>query len=149
MSKVFVSGSRAISRLPADVVSRLENIIIQGHDVVTGDANGVDKAIQHFFSDRSYQDIVIYYVGEEPRNNIGSWRSIAVEVAGNYRGRELYTQKDKRMAEVADSGMIVWDGKKFGLRSKYDMDDRQSQGQFGLSFSVEELFETQESKGPV
>lgn len=114
MSKVFISGSRMISRLNSDVAERLQNIIERGHEVLTGDANGVDKAIQRYFFDRSYADVTIYHVGESPRNNVGGWRSIAVETSGKVRGRDLYTQKDKRMAEVSDNGMIVWDGKSSG-----------------------------------
>ena len=114
MSKVFISGSRMISRLNTDVTNRLHNIIMRGHEVLTGDANGVDKAIQRYFFERSYDDVTIYHVGDEPRNNVGGWRSIAVDTVGNARGRDLYTQKDKRMAEVADNGMIIWDGKSSG-----------------------------------
>lgn len=114
MTKVFISGSRMISRLNADVSQRLENIINRGFEVITGDANGVDKAIQRFFFERNYPDVTIYHVGPEPRNNIGKWRSIEVDVHGHFRGRDLYTQKDKRMAEVADYGMIIWDGQSSG-----------------------------------
>lgn len=114
MTKIFISGSRMISRLNVDVTRRLNNIIERGHEVLTGDANGVDKAVQRFFAERSYADVTIYHVGEQPRNNVGGWRSVSVDVLGKHRGRELYTQKDKRMAEVSDSGMIVWDGKSSG-----------------------------------
>jgi hypothetical protein len=114
MTKVFISGSRMISHLNGDVTDRLQNIISNGFEVLTGDANGVDKAIQRHFYEQSYDDVTIYHVGEEPRNNVGGWRSIAVEVRGKYRGRDLYTQKDRRMAEIADSGMIIWDGKSSG-----------------------------------
>lgn len=114
MTKVFISGSRMISRLNTEVSTRLENIVFKGHEVLTGDANGVDKAIQRFFFDRAYDDVTIYHVGESPRNNVGDWRSVSVEVRGNPRGRDLYTQKDKRMAEVADTGLIIWDEKSSG-----------------------------------
>lgn len=114
MTKVFLSGSRMISRLDDEVSARLENIIARGHVVLTGDANGVDKAIQRFFEKHSYPDVTVYHVGDAPRNNVGAWRTVSVDVFGKFRGRDLYTQKDKRMAEVSDNGMIIWDGKSSG-----------------------------------
>lgn len=49
MNTVFIGGSRHISRLPAQAKERLNNIIENGHNVVVGDANGADKAVQKHF----------------------------------------------------------------------------------------------------
>ena len=45
-SIVFVAGSRQISRLPAEVRSRLDTMIEKGFQILVGDANGADKAVQ-------------------------------------------------------------------------------------------------------
>jgi hypothetical protein len=43
---VFVAGSRQIPRLPAEVRSRLGTMIEKGFQILVGDANGADKAVQ-------------------------------------------------------------------------------------------------------
>ena len=114
MTTVFLSGSRKVSRLPSDVIARLDNIISSGFDVVTGDANGADKAMQRHFAEKNYHRIRIYFVGEAPRNNVGGWVQERVEVPSGYRGRDFYSQKDRYMAKIADYGLVVWDGKSPG-----------------------------------
>jgi len=45
-SIVFVAGSRQISRLPAEVKTRLDTMVQKGFQILVGDANGADKAVQ-------------------------------------------------------------------------------------------------------
>lgn len=44
-STVFVPGSRQISRLPAEVKTRLDTVIEKGFHILVGDADGADKAV--------------------------------------------------------------------------------------------------------
>lgn len=46
MRKVFIGGSRRVSRLHADVRRRLDRIVEKRLPVLAGDANGADKAHQ-------------------------------------------------------------------------------------------------------
>ena len=46
MSIVFVAGSRQISQIPAEVRSRLDTMNEKGFQILFGDANGADKAVQ-------------------------------------------------------------------------------------------------------
>jgi predicted Rossmann fold nucleotide-binding protein DprA/Smf involved in DNA uptake len=47
MTKVFIGGSRAVSRLSEPVLARLDRrTIAKGLSVVIGGANGADKAVQ-------------------------------------------------------------------------------------------------------
>ena len=103
-----------ISRLPSEVIIKLNSIVERGLNVVTGDANGVDKAVQKHLNSMSYGKVKIYHVGSFPRNNLGQWEAVQVQVDERLRGRDMYTQKDRRMAEISDVGMIVWDGKSSG-----------------------------------
>ena len=43
MAYVFVAGSRQISRLPAEVKTRLDTMIEKGFQILVGDANGADN----------------------------------------------------------------------------------------------------------
>lgn len=114
MNIVFLSGSRSISRLHPDVQQRLDNIIASELDVVVGDANGADKAMQKYLAAHGYSRVTVFYVGLSARNNAGSWKEQRVEASSSLTGWEYYAQKDKRMAELTDYGLVLWDGESAG-----------------------------------
>ena len=110
--KVFVSGSISIKKLPQIAVEKLDSIIAHNFTVLVGDANGVDCLIQEYLKRKSYPNVQVYYAGHKIRNNLNNWQM--VNVASNLTGRALYTQKDKKMAQDSDYGMMIWDGKSKG-----------------------------------
>ena len=112
MHTIFFSGSRSISRLNPQIRERINNILSNKFDIVIGDANGADKAIQKFLHDQDYANVYIYFSGKNFRNNVGNWQFVQIDSKGT--GREFYTAKDKKMAEIADYGFILWDGKSIG-----------------------------------
>lgn len=114
MTTVFLSGSRKINRLNDVIRSRMQNILEQGFDVFVGDANGADKAMQSYLAEQRYANVSVFCAGSMCRNNVGSWKTEKVEVAKGLTGRAFYTQKDKAMAEAADFGFVLWDGKSEG-----------------------------------
>lgn len=114
MNTVFVGGSRHVSRLPFPVQERLKNIIKAGHEVVVGDAAGADKAVQKFLADASYAKVTVFCSGEKYRNNLGHWHTHNVEAPKNAKGFQFYALKDRKMAERADFGLMIWDGKSPG-----------------------------------
>jgi len=114
MTTVFLSGSRKISRINDAIRQRIDNIVAQDFEIVIGDANGADKAMQAYLAEIRYRHVTVYYVGEKSRNNVGDWRSENVAVSGNLTGRDFYTVKDKEMAQRADFGLVLWDGKSSG-----------------------------------
>ena len=114
MSTVFLSGSRSISRLHPEVIRRLDNIITNELDVVVGDANGADKAMQKYLAAAGYKQVTVFYVGAVPRNNVGLWSVQSVDSTKASSGWEHYAQKDKRMAEITDYGLVLWDGESAG-----------------------------------
>lgn len=114
MKTVFLSGSRAISRLNAEIRERLENITSQSFRVLVGDANGADKALQAYLKERRYQNVTVYCSGQRCRNNVGSWKTEYIDVPPGTRGRDFYTRKDRVMAQSADYGFVLWDGKSAG-----------------------------------
>jgi len=72
MHSVFVAGSRALSKLNAQVKERLDNILRKEFTVLVGDANGADKAVQRYLAERAYRHVVVYCM-EVCRNNVGNW----------------------------------------------------------------------------
>lgn len=117
MTTVFMAGSRDISRLNADIRGRLSNIISNRFDIIVGDANGADKALQKFLFDINYENVIVYCSGLTCRNNVGAWKTFYVDVDKKFKGRDFYTQKDIKMAEDADYGFMLWDGKSLGTVS--------------------------------
>lgn len=59
VTKVFIGGSRHIARLEAEVRRRLDRIVEKGLPVVIGDANGADKAVQRYLSDRQFEMVEV------------------------------------------------------------------------------------------
>ena len=114
MTSVFLSGSRKIGRIGKDVRDRIDNMVERNLAIVTGDANGADKAMQSYLHELKYPLVTIYYVGASPRNNVGGWPIKNVLVSERLSGRDFYSQKDKEMARIADFGLVVWDGKSSG-----------------------------------
>ena len=111
---VFLSGSRKISRLNDCIRARIDNVVAKRLHVVVGDANGADKAMQTYLADKRYSAVTVYCANGQCRNNIGQWDVKAVSVAPGLTGRDFYTQKDVAMAEDADYGLVLWDGKSVG-----------------------------------
>lgn len=114
MNTVFIGGSRHVSRLSAQVKERLNNVINNGHQVVVGDANGADKAVQKHLLDAHYDKVTVFCSGEHPRNNLGEWQTHNVTPPKGAKGFHFYAAKDREMAQAADFGLMIWDGKSPG-----------------------------------
>ncbi|MDD2481817.1 MAG: hypothetical protein PHC44_11065 [Lutispora sp.] len=112
--KVFIAGPRAISKLNKNIEERLYNIYSKNITVVVGDANGIDKAVQSYFYKLNYQNVNIYATQGKARCNIGNWIVENVKVESKIKGFDYYAAKDLRMAEVADYGFMIWNGKSKG-----------------------------------
>ena len=113
MTSVFVGGSRK-ARINDEVRGRLENVITSGYEVLVGDANGVDKAVQRFLRERAYPHVTVYCSGQVPRNNIGEWPLRTVAVKSSRRDRRFYSAKDRVMTTEATHGLMIWDGESVG-----------------------------------
>ena len=113
MTRVFVAGSRSVSRLNDEVKERLDNIIKQNLTVLVGDANGADKAVQAYLAGSFYRNVVVYAM-ESCRNNIGGWELIRHIAPSCKRDRRYYGIKDLEMAKNASCGFMLWDGKSKG-----------------------------------
>lgn len=111
---VFIGGARAITRLDANVQARLQSLIQSGCHVVIGDAAGADKSVQKVLSDHQYKPVTVYASNGIVRNNLGDWPVIAVPVPDKASGFDFYACKDRQMAEVADIGFMIWNGKSRG-----------------------------------
>ncbi|MDL2281493.1 hypothetical protein LJC44_00055 [Parabacteroides sp. OttesenSCG-928-G06] len=112
--KVFISGSISIKNLRENDIPFLEQIIEGNRTILIGDAFGLDKAVQEYLCENEYQDVIVYYSGENIRNNIGEWPTKQIPNPDNLSGRLLYKLKDKAMGDDCDSALMFWDGKSKG-----------------------------------
>ena len=113
--KVFIAGSRSLSRLNNDVRRRIDNIVDKGFTVIVGDANGVDRAVQRYLNGRNYSNVVVFCMEGGCRNNVGDWPTRTITSADSAR-RDFayYSTKDRAMAVEADYGLMLWDGRSRG-----------------------------------
>ena len=115
MMKVFIGGSRRVSRLDKQVKGRLDEIIRKQLPVIIGDANGADRAVQDYFHQRAYEQVEVFCTEGRCRNNAGNWKIRAVPApAGRKHDFEYYAAKDRLMADEGSIGFMLWDGKSRG-----------------------------------
>jgi adenine-specific DNA-methyltransferase len=114
MTKVFIGGSRRISRLSADVKQRIDRIIAKRLPVLVGDANGADKAVQEYLRSKNYDLVEVFCSGESCRNNTGHWQVRTIPVNGTRKDFSFYATKDRAMADEASIGLMLWDRESVG-----------------------------------
>jgi len=114
MTTVFIAGSRQISRLPPEVRQRIDTMIEKGFQILVGDANGADKAVQRHLVAKAYPAVLVHCMENHCRNNLGHWPTREVVAPPGARGFDYFSAKDRVMAEAAGYGLMLWDGKSKG-----------------------------------
>jgi hypothetical protein len=114
MIKVFIGGSRRVSRLNPEVRQRIDRIIEKRLPVLIGDANGADRAVQHYLRSRQYDHVEVFCAEGVCRNNVGNWPSRPIPVPNGKKDFSYYEAKDKVMANESSVGLMIWDGKSVG-----------------------------------
>jgi hypothetical protein len=112
--KVFIGGSRKISRINKEIKTRIDNLINLNFTILLGDANGVDKSVQTYLFSKNYNNIYIFCVNNFCRNNIGGWEVKEIKYKSNNKDYKYYSSKDIEMAKEADYGFMIWDGESKG-----------------------------------
>ncbi len=118
MMKVFVGGSRQLSKLNNVIRQGLEDVLKSAPLILVGDANGSDKALQQYLSERDYKEVHVFCSGSHCRNNLGGWEIRRIQSPKNAKGFAFYAAKDEQMAVEADWGFMLWDGKSKGTLNK-------------------------------
>ena len=112
--KVFISGSKSISKLTEKMLAVLDKIVQDGDTVLVGDCYGADLAVQKYLLQKGYTDVVVYCSGEQPRNHVvGAVHSCSKEAVG-LEGRAFQYVKDEAMCKDCDEACGFWDGKSLG-----------------------------------
>lgn len=114
MTNVFIAGSRRLSRLNADVKRRIDTMIAKGFAILVGDANGADKAVQRYLTEKGYRNVVVHCMAGNCRNNLGEWPAHEIAAPQGARGFAYYATKDQAMVDDAAYGLMLWDGESKG-----------------------------------
>lgn len=116
MTKVFIGGSRRISRLDEEVKRRIDRMIEKRLPIIVGDANGADKAVQEYLRTKDYDLVEVFCSGDSCRNNRGGWptRTVPAPRSGKRKDFSFYATKDRAMAEEATVGLMLWDSESVG-----------------------------------
>lgn len=117
MKTVFIAGSIKIKNIDPAFDERIKNIVRKNMAVVVGDANGADTSIQRALQGQCADFVTVFCAGEKPRNNVGHWKVQRVASSAEPGTRAYFTQKDLKMAEVADYGLMLWDAASTGTLS--------------------------------
>lgn len=115
--KVFIAGTKTIKQLSNPVKKKISSIIMHGDEILVGDCQGADTAVQEYCHSCGFPNVTVYSSGASVRNNIGGWNVKNIEVPPSFFGFEFYRQKDIAMANDADCGLMIWDGKSRGTFS--------------------------------
>ena len=114
--KLFISGSKSISKLPEKAKSSLDEHIALGTEFLVGDCYGVDVAVQKYLESKGCGNVTIYCSGETPRNNFVTGAKVysCAEAAKGLTGSAFQYVKDIQMAQDCDTALMIWDGKSKG-----------------------------------
>jgi hypothetical protein len=116
MSKVFISGSIAIKKLPLEVIGSIKKIIDNNFEILVGDADGIDKLIQDYCLSENYTNLTVFSISAIPRykaSNQFSFKHIFPDK--NIKSeRERQQEKDKAMTYDSEFTFVIWDGKSQG-----------------------------------
>jgi len=114
VTSVFIGGSRRLARLNARIRERLDTIIENNFNVLIGDANGTDRAVQAYLAKHNYLNVLVYCISGKCRNNVGQWQCKSVDPPSLKKDFEYFAAKDAAMARDASYGFMIWDGKSRG-----------------------------------
>lgn len=112
--RVVLGGSRNLNVLPDSVEQRLDAWMNLGATFLIGDASGIDTTFQTHLHNNGYTSVVIYTSADSVRNNIGHWEVVVVDSGLKSASAARHTVKDRKMTELADAGLMMWDQESIG-----------------------------------
>ena len=112
--RVVLGGSRKLNVLPDSVQQRLDAWMHLGATFLIGDAPGIDTTFQTHLHYNRYKSVVIYTSAYSVRNNIGHWEVVPIDSGLKSASAARHTVKDRKMTELADAGLMLWDQESIG-----------------------------------
>ena len=115
---VFISGSSKTQfsdndfyrpNLPTPIQDQINRYMKEKKTILVGDAPGIDRQVQDYLRDNSYDDVEIYSPGKETRYSANpNWKVNHVDVPDAEEGSpEWLKAKDEAMTERATEGLAI------------------------------------------
>lgn len=114
---VVLGGSRKIDRLPLEIQDLLASMMNDQMEFVVGDAIGSDLAFQKHFLLSKYKAVTVYSSAGYVRNNVGHWPYQLIDSGLKSKSNATHAIKDRKMVEIAKSGIMIWDSESAGTLS--------------------------------
>ena len=134
MQKIFLFGSISLKTIPAKALTRLDQAILSGKfSFIIGDADGMDVSLQKHLVAFHCENVNVFHSSFKMRHFEGEalgWKKTFISVPDGYYGRAWHQVKDRAMAQAADFGFGIWDGRSPG--SKANFMELKNQGKFCL-----------------
>jgi len=115
--KIVLGGSRHLEFIPNEIADRLLEWMDNSSEFLVGDAPGTDRAFQIFLSNKKYSSVTVYTSADDVRNNLGNWRVEKVESGLKSKSNAVHAFKDRKMSQITDIGLMIWDCKSAGTLS--------------------------------
>jgi hypothetical protein len=111
---IVLAGSIQVSVLPQEVIEQLNYWMESECNFLIGDAPGADTAFQSYLLKVDYKLVTIFTSNDEVRNNSGGWASEIIDSGLKSNGHARHSAKDRHMTQLAEIGLMLWDGKSAG-----------------------------------
>jgi hypothetical protein len=115
--KIVLGGSRHLEFIPSEIADKLLEWMEGSSEFLVGDAPGTDRAFQMFLSSKKYPSVSVYTSADEIRNNLGNWQVEKVESGLKSKSNAVHAFKDRKMSQIADIGLMIWDCQSAGTLS--------------------------------
>jgi hypothetical protein len=115
--KIVLGGSRHLEFIPNEIADRLLEWMENSSEFLVGDAPGTDRAFQMFLASKKYSSVTVYTSADDVRNNLGNWRVEKVESGLKSKSNAVHAFKDRKMSQITDVGLMIWDCKSAGTLS--------------------------------
>ena len=111
--KVFISGSRSITQLDRNAVDLIFRAVNEGAEIIVGDADGVDSAVQQLLRKIKYPNVTVFAMNGRARNH-NDFKINSIKNSKDVHFKKYYSEKDVAMTNEASLGLIIWDGESKG-----------------------------------
>lgn len=111
--KIFIGGSKTAKINTGIIVDKLKNVIRNEAEFMIGDCCGADTAMQNFLAGMKYSRVTVFTAHQKAKYNAGYWQEFMVD-STTEKSFYAHRKKDATMAEAADAGFMIWDGKSKG-----------------------------------
>jgi hypothetical protein len=115
---VFISGSSKTQskdseyyrkELPDKVKKDIDKHMAKNHNIIVGEAPGIDSQVQKYLKEKNYKNVSVYTSYDKPRYLASKdWNVVNVDSKGHKPGsKEFLREKDVAMTKDADEGLSV------------------------------------------